>query len=231
MENRIYFKDTPYPGGHRIKKFVWSAAMDPEAGLFFHFHLETDDYYAEDVSEEEDDEDETKSDWDSKGVWGNYHSCKLSSTAHENSGICIAAPGEKFSFGGWETLTLTADTLPLPDNWEYDDLSFSIYLLGHDSVANHNIRIERQANNTFYIHWTGNIALSYAGDDEFKHSFEAHLTGVTFDGIYYPKDYTQEQALSLLGSFTAHPEQFSFQDLNPKSFKREYKLVLPPHDL
>lgn len=225
METRIFFKDNPYPGGHRIKKFVWSATMDPEEGLYFHFHLETDDYYAEDVSEEED-ENETVSDWDSKIVWGNYHSCKLSSTAHGNSGIHIAAPGEKFDFGGWETLPLTVDTLPLPADWEYDDLAFSIYLLGHDSVANHNIRINRQGNNTFRIHWTGNIALTYAGDDEFKHSFEANVDEITFDGIYYPKDYTQEQALALLGTLVQHPEHFVFRDLNPKSFKREYKLAL-----
>lgn len=229
MENRIYFKDNPYPGGHAVKKFSWSAKMDPEAGLFFHFHLETDDYYAEDESEEE--EDDTVADWQSKSVWGNYHSCTLSSTAHGNTGIRVAAPGEKFDFGGWETLQLAADTFPLPDDWEYDDLNFSIYLLGHDSVADHHIRIERQTGNTFHLHWTGKIALTYGGDDEFKYSFEARLGNITFDGIYYPKDYTQDQAMALLGTLVEKPGQFEFQDLNPKSFKREYKLVLKQHDL
>src|SRR5688572_25780255 len=103
--NRIFFKDNPFPNGHRIKKFVWSGELDPDKGLIFHFHLETEDYDEED---EEEFEEEDMPDWLSKTVWNNYHKCRLSS----GNGIRIAAPGQLCDFSQWDTLTLTADPLP-----------------------------------------------------------------------------------------------------------------------
>jgi len=47
-KNRIYFKDNPYPNGHLIKEFKWSARVFSEDGLWFDFHLISDNYYAED---------------------------------------------------------------------------------------------------------------------------------------------------------------------------------------
>lgn len=60
-KNRIFFKDNPYPKGHQIKEFVWCARLEAdnegkEDGLYFDFHLETDDYDAEDEDEQTDDE-------------------------------------------------------------------------------------------------------------------------------------------------------------------------------
>ncbi|WP_167369544.1 hypothetical protein [Flavobacterium defluvii] len=43
--NRIFFYDNPYPLGHTLAEFVWSARVDPERGLLFDFHLVTDFYY------------------------------------------------------------------------------------------------------------------------------------------------------------------------------------------
>jgi hypothetical protein len=216
--NRIFFKDNPFPNGHRIKKFVWSGELDPDKGLIFHFHLETEDYDEED---EEEFEEEDMPDWLSKTVWNNYHKCRLSS----GNGIRIAAPGQLCDFSQWDTLTLTADPVPLADDWDPDDLAFDIYLLGHDSCADHRIQIKRLKENEFRIHWSGKIALTYKGEYEFRYEFEANLDQVGFDGIYYPKEYTQQQAGALLATLVVNPEQFEFKDLNPKSFKREYKLV------
>lgn len=227
--NRIFFAGNPFPAGHRIKTFVWHGQMDPEAGLKFHFHLETVDYNADD--KENYLEDETLSDWQSKIVWNNYHQCTLSSTAHHQHGIMVTTPGKPFDFKAWEELTLRADQLPLAADWDPDDLSFSIYLLGHDSCADHQIQITRLPDERFNIRWTGKIALTYAGDDIFRYNFEAHLNNVGFNGIYYPKGYTQEQAMALLETLVSNPAGYVFEDLNPKSFKREYKLIYQPDDV
>jgi hypothetical protein len=222
MDNRIFFKGNPFPNGHRVNKFVWSGELAPDKGLIFHFHLETEDYNSEDESE---DLEEDQPDWLSKIVWNNYHNCTLSSSAWHQGGIIVAVPERKFSFSHLDKLTLMADPLPLDQDWDPDELAFGIYLLGHDSCANHKIEIERMAGNEYRINWTGKIALTYAGKYEFEYEFEAHLNNVLFDGIFYPKEYTQEQALALLANVVTDAGQYEFEDLNPKSFKREYKLV------
>ena len=62
-----------------------------------------------------------------------------------------------------------------------DNLAFHIYLLGHDSVANHRISFQRVGNsNLFDIVWTGDIALTYVGDYMLEHAFEARITGLPF---------------------------------------------------
>ena len=136
--NRIFFKGNPFPNGHKIKQFVWDGELDPEKGLIFHFHLKTEEYYAEDNSE---DIEEDLPDWLSKIVWGNYHNCTLASKERYQEGIIVATPDQKFDFRQLGLLTLTADPLPLAEDWDPDDLAFGIYLLGHDTCADHNIRI------------------------------------------------------------------------------------------
>jgi hypothetical protein len=44
--NRIYFKDNPWPEGHPIKEFVWSARIEG-SDVWFDMHLETENYYSE----------------------------------------------------------------------------------------------------------------------------------------------------------------------------------------
>ena len=61
--DRIFFKDNPFPLGHKIEKFVWSGRLDSERGLLFDFHLQTVDYNAEDKS---DDIGPPESDWKAK---------------------------------------------------------------------------------------------------------------------------------------------------------------------
>jgi len=49
MDNRIYFKNNPWPEGHAVKNFAWTAEVR-DGMVWFHFHLETDDYYANVIS-------------------------------------------------------------------------------------------------------------------------------------------------------------------------------------
>ncbi len=219
--NRIYFLDNPYPQGHQLKEFVWSGRLDKNHDLWFNFHLKTENYDAEDDS---DDKEEPKSDWMAKGAWKNCRSCTLSSTFGHLGGIKIDCEKEKFDFESLHDSTLIADPLPLADDFELDDLAFHIYLLGHDSAADHSIKFSRQTNNKFDLEWTGKIALTYVGNYDFKHEFIALIENVEFDGFYFPKGMTNETAQNIFSKKLANIENYEFVDLNPKSFKREYKL-------
>lgn len=211
-ESRIYFIDNPYPKGHLIKEFKWSAHLYGD-GLFFHFHLKTDRYYAEDDSYDSEDE-EPESSWKSYGVWSNYHACRLSSNQWDGDGIIVGNEQKQIDFKALDKLILTADTLPRPENFDYDDAPFSIYLLGHDDCANHKIHLKKNAQNTFDIEWTGKIALAYVGDYDFKYDFKASIYNVTFEGIYYNKDhFSEEEAQALLAKYAVNFEGVS---LNPE---------------
>ena len=222
MNNRIFFKGNPFPGGHAVTAFRWSGRLDPQRGLFFDFYLETDNYNAEYKSS---DATEELPDWVSKIVWNNYHRCTIASKEKGHEGILVATPSSPISFEGAGGFQLSADLLPL----DYYDptLAFGIYLLGHDTCAHHHITISPLANHQYNINWKGSIALTYAGEEDFDHSFEALLCDVAFDGIYYPQTLTPDEARQLLGRVVVDAGRFRLEDLNPKSFKREYKWVLP----
>ena len=59
--DRIYFVDNPWPNGHRIINFKWSAhfkyeeeeVLKERTGLYFDLYLETADYYEEDLDLDE----------------------------------------------------------------------------------------------------------------------------------------------------------------------------------
>jgi hypothetical protein len=237
-ENRIFFKGNPYPLGHVIKEFVWDGNLDEDGQLWFDLHLKTDSYYAEDlISEDEPTEEELDAtDWDSKIVWGNYHACTMSSTFWGSSGILIDAAKfnstqPKLNFANWLATRLIADTLPpnssfMPDDIEWDDMALNIYLLGHDACANHQIDISQVGKNLFNFAWTGKIALVYAGDDEFKYDFSANIANVKFDGFDYPQELSQDEAREHFAKYIQNIDDFEFVDLNPKSFKHEYKFAL-----
>lgn len=181
--NRIFFKNNPYPNGHSIKEFIWSGRFEPETGLWFDFHLKTENYYAEDNT---DDETEPESDWKAKIVWGNYHACTMSSTYWHNGGILVGTIDNKLDFENLESKILTADKLPLPEDFDHEDLSFYIYLLGHDSCADHKIKfVKKREFDVYDIVWTGKIANTYVGDYEFKHEFAANIENVKFSGFEF----------------------------------------------
>jgi hypothetical protein len=231
-ENRIFFKDNPYPLGHVIKEFVWSGRMDEDGEFYFDFHLKTDNYYVEDLAyldeDADDEEDNDLGDWGSKSVWCNYQKCTMSSTYWGDDGLLIDSAKPKLNFTNWPNTRLTADTLPpdliMPADLEWDDLALHIYLLGHDACANHQMDIT-QNGATFNIAWTGKIALAYAGENEFRYDFSAHIADVKFDGFTYPQTMSQAQAREKFAKIIANLDDFEFVDLNPKSNKREYKFA------
>jgi hypothetical protein len=222
-ENRIYFTGSPYPNGHLIKEFKWSGRIDNDDQLWFDFHLKTEDYDTDNNHLPSADE-ETASNWHSKVVWNNYNSCILSSTYWgDHQGILLDTTNVPFSFQELISKGLVADKLPLEDD-DYDNLAFSIYLLGHDSCAGHRFVFSKTTDG-MDLEWSGKIALTYAGENEFNHDFKIVVQNVIFDGFHYPKEWSQEEALEAFDNKIASLESYEFVDMNPKSFQRNYKLV------
>ncbi len=176
-ENRIYFLENPWPEGHRLKKFNWKAE-EKEDHIWFFFVLETEDYYSErdlGIFDSDYDSDvECDSDWKSPSVWGNYHSCNITSS-REGFPICRTVD---YSMENLDGLEIRVDPPPF-EHKDFDDFSFQTYLLGHDSVADHTIKFHRNdKSDNFNIIWKGRIALTYAGDYEYEYSFNTEIFNV-----------------------------------------------------
>lgn len=178
--DRMYFKDNPWPEGHPIKTFNWTARV-VDGEVWFDFHLETANYYAErDI--EEDDDFEYESDWKAPAVWGNFHSCTLSSTDWHEGGIRVCKVKD-YSPEFLDGLELAVDMHP-ENMKDWDEAAFHIYLLGHDAVARHKIQfIRKDKSRKFTIVWSGQIALAYAGDYEYRHSFALTMKNQKFPKI------------------------------------------------
>ncbi|MFC7339654.1 hypothetical protein ACFQY0_20890 [Haloferula chungangensis] len=174
-ENRIWFPGNPWPEGHPIKDFAWTAEVRKGIVWFF-LHLKTADYYSErDIDDEGEDFD---SSWEAPIVWGNYHSCTISSTDWHDGGFPVC-PCSEYSIESLDGYEAIVDPLPINPDGDWDDLAFHTYLLGHDSVAGHKIKFSRRNDsNDFDIHWEGKIALVYAGDYEYRYDFKALVYGV-----------------------------------------------------
>jgi hypothetical protein len=143
--------------------------------------LESANYYSE-RGIEDDENTEYPSDWAAPIVWGNYHSCILSSSYWSNEGfrVCAKADYTPELLDGLE-LTIDPDPEALED---FEDLAFHIYLLGHDAVANHKIRFDRIGETSqFRISWSGKIAQAYVGDYEFKHDFSLVVSSADFPDL------------------------------------------------
>ena len=202
---RILFPGNPWPKGHAITGFKWTGRVERGTGVWFDLHLETAEYYAEDPKSHanyiDDEDDDSADDWSSKTIWCNYHSCTISSTKWLGNGTGFLA-GTKESpldFAKLGKKEFAIDDAPR-------DLSpprpFAIYLTGHDSVSSHRIRFKPEASQKlFKIEWSGKIALSYAGSDEFKHTFNAKLSGVRFDGIVMPRELSNFEVVTLTEPF------------------------------
>ncbi len=177
--NRIYFKDNPWPEGHPIKTFKWSAREKGD-DVWFDLHLECENYYSErDIDDEEDSD--YPSDWAAPIVWGNYHSCTLSSTHWGNRGFKVCSLNQ-YSPEYIDGLEIEVDSKPETIE-DFSDFSFHIYLLGHDAAAKHKIKFERIGTSlNFKISWRGKIAQAYVGDYEYKHDFS-----VILDSVEMPK--------------------------------------------
>lgn len=177
-DGRILFPGNPWPEGHPIETFEWTARV-VEGEVWFDLHLQTADYDSE--REIDDGDEDEESDWQAAGVWGNYHRCTLSSTYWNEGGGFRVCRLDDFSPAWLDGKAFEVD--PLDGEVDDDDRAFDIYLLGHDSVANHRIEFRRQGAqedgaDRFDIRWTGDIALTYAGNSALEHRFEATIRGV-----------------------------------------------------
>jgi hypothetical protein len=181
IQDRIRFPGNPWSEGHALTEFAWTVRT-VDGVVWCDLHLRSADYYAERDIELDEDEDHDSS-WDAAGVWGNYHRCTLSSTFWDaDRGFPLCAVGD-FTPDWLDGRTFEVDTIAggTLDDVELDDLAFHLYLLGHDSVANHRIGFQRVGDSDrFDIVWTGDIALTYAGDDALAHRFEARISAVPF---------------------------------------------------
>lgn len=136
--------------------------------------LDSDEYNAEESGV---DENETTVNWEAKTCWNNYHAC------HFGGDIPFPCAGGVFDA---EQLTrqpiVLVDHQPDLDNDNIDTLSIrqlafdECYILGHDTIGKHTFRFaplkkNGEPKNTFELHWTGKVALTYTGERSFNHDF------------------------------------------------------------
>jgi hypothetical protein len=220
--DRIYFVDNPWPNGHRIINFKWGAHFKYEeveewegrAGLYFDLHLETADYYEEDLDEDE--EDAEVDDWHAKIVWNNYHSCTLSSEEWAYKGFLVGSEETPFDLEVLDGKEYAFDFLSEEDqeDWDPELTAFDIYLLGHDATAFHTIKFTKVENQTYQINWKGRLALAYAGDYEFRNDFHTLISSTSFIGITIPDELTDLRAHELLERFVSRPALFELKNDN-----------------
>ena len=200
----------PWAEGHAIQNFSWSARLE-RSGLWFDLHLQSADYNAEDSNAEdsatEEDFDTSQSDWQSKIVWNNYHRCTLSSTRWDGTGFQVGSKAQPLNFDALSEQEFVVDPLPV----DFDQTRpFNIYLLGHDTAADHRIRFSQQSTPThFSVDRRSRIASSYAGSDQFHYEFEAHVDSTKFEGIQLPNGTRVQDAKTLLAPFVTNLDAFT----------------------
>lgn len=170
--DRIFFPGNPWPEGHPVTEFCWTARI--EGGkVWFDFALETADYDSERRTQASG---ETFGDWDAPSVWTNYGSCTISSDSGAR-GFPVCGVGD-FSLARLDGAMFHLDPPP-NESTEDEDFAFHVYLLGHDQVSDHRIAFTRLGDtDRFDIDWRGRIALAYAGDFEPRYEFHTTLTSV-----------------------------------------------------
>jgi hypothetical protein len=204
VQGRIWFPGNPWPDGHRLLECAWTGRLDDAGRLWFDLSLATSDYDENGAPPEDPGKD---GDWVSPSVWSNYHSCSLSSTRWEGAtGLLAATPQRRFGFTDPRPQRLTADPLPIED--PDAPPAFHVYLLGHDSVAGHEVEFTREDTGRHRIEWTGRIALTYAGDEEFRYEFRAEIRDIAVEYIGLPDAMPIDEARRHLARLVDVPERF-----------------------
>jgi len=203
---RIKFPGNPWPRGHRVEAAEWTAVLDPE-GLHFHLHLVSEAYDAEDDREDE----ELDDDWKARIVWTNYHRCSLSSTKWGSRGFLVATPGKPIDLDRLEGKTFRVDRVQgdeLPAEIQ-EEPAFNIYLLGHDSVADHRIRfVKRRGSLAYDVTWKARIALTYAGSSALVRRLDATIPKLRLERIDLAAGFVAKAARALLPDVVAHADRY-----------------------
>ena len=230
VNGSIVFHGNPWPSGHRITELLWVGAIHPERGLSLGFELQSANYYEgeEDQFPFDNEYDAEVSDWQAKAAWANYHACTIgTSLTSDKPGILVSDGSTPFSFDA-ESYSFHVDPMPMQADDVFESGAFSIYLLGHDAVADHRIDLRRTDDAGHYeLNWTGQIALAYSGGHEFRHRFSARANGLRFDAIslwYFDRDIAKEYlnidvdpAMSpaeYIAPYVRDPERFEFETRN-----------------
>ena len=204
MEGRIWFPGNPWPDGHRVEKFEWTGRLDGLGQLWFDVTLRTASY-DEAGAIDDDEESDDLPEWEAPIVWNNYHRCTISSTLWEDAtGLLAATPERRFGLVGSEPQRLTADPLPVEDLDA--DPAFHVYLLGHDSVADHAITFTADGTGGHRVDWRGRIALTYAGNEEFEHEFRAEIRGAHLAHMTPADGMTGDEARRRVADLLRVPE-------------------------
>ncbi len=211
---RIRFPGNPWPDGHAVTEFAWTARVERGTGIWFDLHLRTEDYDAADARSRRapvEEDEPGASDWESRIVWCNYGRCTLSSTFWAGSarGFLVATDREPLDWRKLPGRVFLVDEPPVDVDGAARP-AFNVYLTGHDAAGGHRIAFRREAGKrTFAIDWRGRIALAYGGATEYRHEFEASLTGIPFGGIELPNVADRQRAQDLVDPFVADLREFA----------------------
>lgn len=224
VSGRIFFPGNPWPNGHRIKTLHWGAVIRPDRGLSLEFSLESADYYEEDKKDADaaHEPEDAPEDWRSRIAWNNYHSCSIGPSMTSDSPCIPVSDGTTpFAFDQPD-YSFRADPMPIDVDAVFVSGAFSIYLLGHDAVADHAITLTRtDAAGHYDLLWTGKIALAYVGETAFRYGFEARASGVRFDAInliYFDPDKKGKDSApnprDVIARYVTDPDRFDFERRN-----------------
>ncbi|MEO1435249.1 MAG: hypothetical protein AAFV80_06900, partial [Bacteroidota bacterium] len=193
ITNRIWLKNNPWPNGHGLEKVRFYATLSGD-GIHLHLELKSEKYYAaegweniHEIAEAHDfklEEQNEEDEWLYYACWLNYHACHL----QPNKKVVLGNAEQPFSMDQLNGLQLILDDPPpIEKNWggiDFDNLYFHCYVLGHDAVGHHHIKIQATSqSNHFDIDWTGKIALAYIGEEEFRYDFTIQIRNIPFEGF------------------------------------------------
>lgn len=222
--NKITYVGNPWANGHKVTNsfslFLQEQQEKDEEdeedekdnvkpqdpGIYLSVSIKTEDYNESDKLNQEEDEDENEdlSDWESKSLWNNFHSSHIDC----QNAVPIAILNNPIDFSKISNYTFYMDKVEDMEEVELDDFSFFCYILGHDSVAGHQFKFSQKEGKLDLL-WIGKVARSYAGDYEFKYDFQVELFGLTYKirGLE-----TEEASWELFKKVVSNFEDFCYEN-------------------